>query len=284
MALITAGDYLLSGGSLEFLESIYQSFIEKAAEFILEYRCLGGTLCKPSYDLWEERRGIFSFTQASCAIGLFLASTIAQRLGSGDADRFFQGALELVDGLENVLCSPSLGFSRGIWQGWDRGELQYDWTADSSLFLIPLLCSRFSEKMPAKNCLLKVLELSKTTWERLRSRLVVPDGTGGFCGIARYQGDWYCRPDNSENLPGNPWLISTAWYVMSGLQLGFLDVQSIAEAMAWFDTSSLFSGVMPEQVDCVSLAPASVAPLAWSHAMYLELHAASLGKLTANIG
>ncbi len=284
LALVTAGDYLMNGGSLEFLESIYDGFIKKAAQFILDYTCFGGTLCKPSYDLWEERRGIFSFTQASCAVGLFWASTIAKRLGLDDADEFFKAALGLTDGLVKVLSTPSQGFSRGIPGGWAKGEFQYDWTPDSSLFLIPLLYSRLGDGQPPGKRLETILELSKTTWKRLGGRLAVPDNMGASFGIARYKGDWYCRPENAQDAPGNPWLISTAWRVMSGLELGFLGADVVSEALAWFDARSLFSGIMPEQVDCVSFVPVSVAPLAWSHATLLELQTAARGKLVYNKG
>ncbi len=279
LPLVTAGDYLIAGGSLEFLESIYEGFIEKASEFILSYVLEGGTLCKPSYDLWEERRGIFSYTQASCAAGLYWAWVISKRLGRDRGARYLDGARRLLDGLVTILATGSRGYCRGISGGVGDGEYRYDWTDDASLFLIPLFLSGLGSRPIDGAVLEEAWDLSKVTWTRLSRSLTVPSHVVSDSAIARYRGDWYERPFDAGDQPGNPWLVATAWRLLSGLELGFLTEDEVTQKIPWFDRVSLPSGVMAEQLSCMTFAPVSVAPLAWSHAMHLELAWASQGRI-----
>jgi GH15 family glucan-1,4-alpha-glucosidase len=59
-----AGHYKHSR-DLEFIEKLYNPLIEKAANFMAAYRDTTTGLPKPSYDLWEERRGVSTFTSAA---------------------------------------------------------------------------------------------------------------------------------------------------------------------------------------------------------------------------
>ncbi|MGI6643878.1 MAG: glycoside hydrolase family 15 protein [Bacillota bacterium] len=281
LCLVAAGDYLAAGGSLEFLESIYPSFIEKAAEFTLGYVQEDGTLCRPSFDLWEERRGVFSFTQASCIAGLYWAGVISDRLGRARGTRYREGARRLLDGLVSILGNETRGYCRGIVAGFTDKNCRFDWTEDASLFLIPLLFSGLRLWSIDERLFGKASELSKITWNRLSKSLAVPSRVGPVLGLARYHGDWYERPSDAGDVPGNPWLVTTAWRLLSGLELGLLHEDEISQGIDWFDAVSLPSGVMPEQISCVTSVPLSAAPLAWSHAMFLELGRAGEGRMVS---
>lgn len=281
LSVILAGDYWRLTGDLATLEAVYRPFVRKAARFIASYTSEGGKLVRPSFDLWEERRGIFSFTQAACAGALFAAAEIAGDLpAGGDRDEFLSAARLLLDGLAERLSSAESGFCRGLNCGQQEGDVpRVDWTPDASLFLIPLVlpaavlgeeCSGSPRDTLRQRCV--------TTWRRVSAALGVLLPGKSSPGYARYAGDWYFRPEGAGDLPGNPWPVTTAWRALSGLRLGELSEEEFEEHLMWFSGVAGESGLLPEQLDCVSGEHRSVSPLAWSHAMYLELLAARLAS------
>lgn len=285
LTLVTAGEYLDYTRDLEFLDSIFDPFVSKAARFIQEYVQDDGLLVKPSYDLWEERRGVFSYTQAACVAGLSCASRIARVLGHPIWRSFLDSSRTLMRGLAERLGSLESGFSRGL-RSEPNGEAVHDWTPDASLYIIPLLLTeteRFEDDLSVRGDLDRQLvddirAMSVETWKRLNNELSVNAGDG--CqGVARYAGDWYARPEDAGSLPGNIWPVCSAWRLLSGKRLGLLTQEEYFRESALFERARLPSGVMSEQVDCVRLRPVSVAPLVWSHAMYLEVRSAGLGKM-----
>lgn len=274
LSLVTAGDFLDLTGDLESLHSFYTTFVQRAARFLLDYRTCDGLLVKPSFDLWEERRGIFSFTQAACAGGLLAASRIASALGLEDDSRDFdEGAGALLSGLALHLSSEDKGFCRSL-TGLSDGDCRFDkdWTDDASLLMIPLLLPGVTAPAGLGDSTLQALRgRCATTWRRLRSTLAVHLPGAAVPGYARYAGDWYQRPANALGAPGNPWLVTTAWFALSGVRLGLIDAAGLKSYLDWFDSVTGESGMMPEQVSATTGEMLSVAPLAWSHAMYLEL-------------
>ncbi len=282
LPLVTAGDYLSHKGDLEVLDAAYNSFISRSAKFIEKYASRDGAFVGPSHDLWEERTGVFSFTQASCVAGLCWAGEISDRLGKPDGDQFFERAFAFLRALVSELGTDDAGFARGFLGAniQTRGEADLDWTPDSALYQVPLLLGPLESTRvwdKAKRYLERAQAMSASTWRRLDTSLAVPwRGRQGpndspIWGVARYQGDWYARPDGAGDLPGNPWLISTAWRLLSGYRLGLLSRSDLASGSSFLERASLESGVMPEQVSCLSFEPLSVAPLAWSHASNLDI-------------
>src|SRR3989344_4069894 len=50
---------------LEFIESIYNSLIKKATDFMVSYLDEKTGLPRASYDIWEQKYGISTFTASS---------------------------------------------------------------------------------------------------------------------------------------------------------------------------------------------------------------------------
>jgi GH15 family glucan-1,4-alpha-glucosidase len=69
---------------IEFIRPLYSSLIKKAADFLVSYRDTETKLPLPSYDLWEERYALHSYTVASVIAGLRAAANFA-RLFKDDA-------------------------------------------------------------------------------------------------------------------------------------------------------------------------------------------------------
>lgn len=270
LSLVTAGDYFEETRELSFLDSIFDSFVSKAAGFIQGYVQENGLLVRPSFDLWEERKGIFSFTQATCIAGLYWASMIARALGRPVWSGFRESSFMLLKGLVTRLCCAERGFARGLTDTSCQAASPLDWTPDSSLYLIPLLLwpvEYGADGGPLKE---QALMAAAVTWKRLSKNLAIQSGQG-FVGVGRYLGDWYARPEDAGTLPGNIWPVCSGWRLLSGKRLGLLPAEEYERGCAVFEKARLSSGVMSEQLDCVRLRPSSVAPLVWAHATYLDV-------------
>ena len=68
---------------VEFLKPLYNSIVIPCANWLLEHRDHHG-LPKPSWDLWEERRGIHTFTVAATIGALKAAAEFARDMGAMD--------------------------------------------------------------------------------------------------------------------------------------------------------------------------------------------------------
>jgi len=83
---------------LEFVESIYNSLIRKAANFLLDYRDRDTGLPKPSYDLWEEKFGVHTYTAAVVYGALVAASKCANVLGKTMSEHNYLNAANDIQG------------------------------------------------------------------------------------------------------------------------------------------------------------------------------------------
>lgn len=240
------------------LDEYFRRLVAPAAGFILRHRQAGGTLVKASYDLWEERFGLFAYTQASCAAALGAAYYAARLLDHPSRFEYLKGCREL--------C-------KGLWQHFSSGTMYLrspaDATPDSSLFAIPVFLEwtrEFTDGAAGSDE--KLLGLSRNTFEEFGAALKVC--VRGVEGIARYSGDWYMRPDGSMHLPGNIWPICTGFYLLAGISLGMLSHEECGKWIAMFSHYSTGgSKILPEQVNCLTGKAVGAAPLPWSHAMYL---------------
>lgn len=241
---------------IEFIKPLYKSLIKNAADFMCRYRDPATGLPAPSYDLWEERRGILSYTAGTVFGGLTAASLFCTVFGeTGRADHYRQVAAEIRDAVSTHLWREELGrFCRMISHN-DREELVVDATCDASLWGL-FAFGLYKASDPRITA----------TFSALRERLWLKTPVGG---MARYEGDAFYRVD--QQLPGNPWFIATLWLAdhlveMAGSEeemAGALDI------LGWVTAHALPSGVLAEQVHPFTGAPMSVSPLAWSHATFV---------------
>lgn len=249
------GNYYRCDRDLEFIESLYEPLIRRAADFMISYRDERTKLPLESYDLWEERRGVFTFTAASVSAGLRAAGEIATLLGDArNASRYLRASEQTLEAMVKYLYSEKLGrFLRGVYPQED-GKLKEDATLESStsaVFLLGLL--------PADDP--RVVSTMKAIARGLWAKT-------GIGGVARYHGDYYFRKwDDPEKVPGNPWIICTLWLAQWYIVLATEpeQLQAPMELIRWAISRALPGGVLPEQVHPFTGAPLSVAPLTWSH-------------------
>ncbi len=243
---------------IEFIKPLYRPLIIRAAEFLLAYRDPDSGLPQPSYDLWEERRGVLAFTTASVWAGLQAASRFALAFGETAASRQYRAAASRVKaGAEAVLYRPDLG--RFVRMANRRnGEWEVDGTLDSSLYGLWYF-GMFPPDDP------RIVR----TMETVRDRLWVKTPVGG---LARYEGDSYHQQSHDlQKVPGNPWFVCTLWLAQWLIATARTreDLTAVVPVFDWCVSHGLPSGVMAEQIHPESHAPLSVSPLTWSHAAFV---------------
>lgn len=259
LVLIALWNYYCHSKNFEFINTLYKSLIRKAANFMVEYRDPRTNLPRESYDLWEERRGIFTFTASTVYGGLMAAANFAKLFGDYYlSDKYEKAAQEIKEAILKYLYCPKVGrFLRGVYVEQD-GKLIPDYTLESSLFGVFAF-----GVLPADD------ERVVQTMRAIQEGLWVKTDVGG---IARYTNDYYFQVSQDiENVPGNPWFICTLWLAQWYIAIAKGDEElNIAKTiLRWAASRSLISGAFSEQLHPYTGAPLSVAPLTWSHSTFI---------------
>jgi GH15 family glucan-1,4-alpha-glucosidase len=113
-------------------------------------------------------------------------------------------------------------------------------------------------------------------YERVKEKL----STGADrIGIARYEGDYYFR--TAENVPGNPWIITTLWLAEYEIARAKTreELAPAEERLQWALSHANSAGLLAEQFDPYTYRSTSVTPLTWSHAQYIITFLAYTKKL-----
>jgi glucoamylase len=247
---------------VEEVQPKYRSFIVRAGEFLADYRDASTGLPLPSWDLWEERRGIFTFTCAAVWAGLDAAARFAQAFGDLDhALHFARAAEEIRDGVLERLWDRDAGrFLRMLMPADDEtgtAEIR-DATADASLFGLHFL--GFLEEDDPRLV---------ATLESIADELTVHTDVGG---VARYKGDYYhAVTQDWPRVPGNPWFIAQTWLARWRIARAETEeeLESALEPLQWLVRHASSSGLLAEQVHPFTGAPLAVSPLTWSHAAFI---------------
>lgn len=213
---------------------------------------------RESYDLWEERRGIFTFTCAAVYAGLIAGEKLGDLLDDEEVCSLCRTTYQelkrsIVDELfdrDNEVFFRGINFRCG-----DLDQKVVDRTVDSSVYAIFDFGVLPADDIRVEN-----------TMRRVENKLRV--GTNG--GIARYENDNYHR--QSDQYPGNPWIICTLWlakWYIAKAKSGD-ELEKPLELINWVVNCSLETGIMPEQVHPFTYESLSVAPLTWSHAEFVD--------------
>jgi len=246
---------------IELVLQLAQTLIAPAAEFLAGYIYPHLGLPRETYDLWEERRGVHTWTAAAVVGALEAAGNLVMLLGEEQrAQRYRAAAARIRAGIVAHLYDPALGrFVRGL-QVTGDGGVQRDPTPDASiagLFIFGVL--------PADD------PRVRASMQVLEDRLWVRTDVGG---IARYAGDYYFRTafDDFDRVPGNPWFITTLWIAdwHTAVAGSVHDLARARELLTWVAEHAMPSGILPEQLHPYSGTPLSVAPLCWSHAAFCQ--------------
>ena len=252
---------------IEFVESLYNTFIEPAAEFMCEYIEPTTGLPQASFDLWEEKYGTSTYTTASVYGGLMAAAKFANLLGKDEPSRTYQAiAQRMQTAIGKVLFDDKKGIFVKHVLHTDDDELEYDNTLDISS-LYGLLLFRVYDVEDEK-----ITQMVKAVEKDLQ----VQENSKGF---VRYEGDAYYRMQDADS--PNPWVITTLWiaryYIDKAKSLK--DLKRPLELLEWTGSHANNGGLLAEQMHPNTREQLSTSPLVWSHAEFVLAVQAYLEKV-----
>ncbi len=242
--------------NLEFIEKNYNGLIKLAAEFMVNYIDEETQLPKPSYDLWEEKYGVHTFTACAVYGALNAAANFARLLGKDEsAAKYQQKAEAIKEAILTKLYNKQTGFFyKSIVM--EDGQQKYDDTIDSSSIFGII---RF-DVLPIDDPMVKT---AAGIW---LEKLKLPTSVGG---VARYTDDKYFR--GNDKYTGNPWMITTLWLAQYYIRTSkhAFELKKAEEIIDWVGTHALSTGVLSEQLDPETGAQLSASPLVWSHSEFV---------------
>ena len=241
---------------VEFVRELYRPLVVKCANFLLDFRDENLKLPKPSWNLWEDRRGIHAFTCATVVGGLRAAANFARLFGENERAASYQTAAdEIVSAMqEHLYSSEKEQFFRSL-QFYGDEFYEPDASLDASLFGL-----FYFGAFDAKD------EMVRKTMRLVEEKLSLQTEIGG---IARFESDGYMRV--SEKFIGNPWVMCTLWLADYRIAIAetIEDLQGVLEILQWATDRALPSGVLAEQINPETGEPVSVSPLTWSHSTFV---------------
>ncbi len=222
---------------VEFLKAMYSPMVIAPARWLLEHRDHNG-LPRPTWDLWEERRGVHTFTVAATIGALDAAADFARDMGAFDhAAEFEEGAQRMRGAMMRHLWVESRKRFARMATPLSDGTYRLDMTTDAANFAVFAFGA-----LPADHPSV-VAEMNA-----IRERLWVKTDIGG---VARYERDYYHQVEHTdvEKVPGNPWVICTLWLAQHAIAAAktVADLEQALPYLEWTRHRSLESGVLAEQ-------------------------------------
>jgi len=254
LVLWALGEHYQLYRDIEFTHRLYRRLVVPCAEFMVSFRDEQTGLPRPSWNLWEDRRGIHTFTCSTVVGGLRAAAQFAEVFAEHDRmDRYRTAADEFAVAMRTHLYSESDGrFLRGLLSDYE-GDLRPDPTLDASLFGIFYFgCFDVND------------QIVSSTMQAVADKLA----TGG--GIARFEEDEYMRGNSPD--AGNAWFICTLWLAEYYIAKASTkeELSPALELIQWVADRALPSGVLSEQFDTDAGMQVSVSPLTWSHSTFVS--------------
>jgi len=252
-------EYLETSKDEEFVESMYLTFVQPAANFMAEYRDEATKLPHASYDLWEEKFSTSTYTTAITYRALLAAADMADVFEfPDDAVRWRDIAQEIAENC-HILFNEERGAFRKGYLLQEDGSFQYDDVLDVSSAYGALMFA--TQAFGSKTV--------RSSFKLVEDILLDKSPSGG---APRYENDTYFASQPPHL--GNPWFVTTLWVAQYYVQLARNpDAERLVE---WTMKHALPSGVLSEQVNPTDGSPLSVTPLVWSHAelinTLLDLH------------
>jgi GH15 family glucan-1,4-alpha-glucosidase len=247
--IVMLGEYLHYSKDQDFVFSLYNTFIQPAANFIASFKDEQTGLPHASYDLWEEKFATHTYTAALSYKALEVAAVLADTFEYPDDAVRWRVAGRDFKAHRDVFFDGERKALRKSYLLQDSGSLTFDNTLDIS--------SLYGAVM---------FGLYDIGDDEVRSSLALADklldGNSPSGGVPRYERDHYFESDPAYM--GNPWFVTTLW--LATLNLMGDAHKSVKPVVDWTLKHALPSGVLSEQINPTSGAPLSVTPLVWSHA------------------
>ncbi len=247
---------------IEFISSVYENLVLKTTEFLLEHVDSRTALPRPSFDIWEEKTGVFTWTTATVCAALNAAAGFARVFYDIQRqERLSKAAKNMRNAMMGHLYDPGQRrFINGLLADGTR-DLSFDCSVAGAF-----IHHVFEAGDP----------VVEETMNSLAARLWVEGRVGG---LARHDDDRYQRVNGTAL--GNPWFVGTLWLARWHIARARSPEQLTKglDLLSWTASHALPSGVLAEQMDPDTGAPVSVSPLVWSHAEFVIAVCEYLDKL-----
>lgn len=234
------------------LKEFYKEMIVPMANFMVGFTDKLTGLPKPSYDLWEQTFLTTTYTTAVVYAALNAASDLAAAAhDQNNAVKWRVAAGDIQTAAHKHLYNEDRKmFYRGLII--KDSQIIKDKVIDcSSVF------GAYNFGLFASNS-----EEITTSIETIKQLFSINDGV---LGLPRYEDDNYRRV--SPGITGNYWFITSFWLAQYYIDTGKPD--KALEIIDWVRGHALSTGIMAEQLDPVTNAIISPAPLTWTHAEYV---------------
>lgn len=236
----------------KLLDDFYDSLVKPMANFLSEYIDVTTGLIKPSYDLWEQRFMVTTYTTSVTYAALVAASDLAEEIGDSDSSIKWRTSADDIRAAAHkyLYNSDRKVLYKGIYI--DNGEMTEDPTIDCSAvfgaFMFGLFDSESDEMKSSVGMVEEVFGINT-----------------GAIGLPRYENDDYRRV---SPVTGNIWFITSLWLAQYYIAKDEDDKANVI--IDWVKSTALSTGMMSEQYDPVTKEIISPAPLAWTHAEYIS--------------
>lgn len=254
LELWSLNEHCKASGDYKWLEPDHAKIIGMA-KFLAEYVDETTGLPKPSYDLWEERRGVHTFTVSTVVAGLEAAAKILEKLGDKGKSLYEDAASRVRQAMLDHLVDPKSNCFLRELQSIGAQKLQPDYLPDASLLMV----GRFAS-LPYDH------PVVQATTEWVERETTVHSPIGGLC---RYPTDYYARV--TDAYPGNPWIITTMWLAQEQIRIAKWknDLDTPLKHLLWVVDRAESTGVLGEQFHPDTGEVLTVSPLTWSHAEFI---------------
>lgn len=253
VVLYMLGEYEQYTQDIEFVRSLYNTFIQPAANFMADFIDEETGLPHASYDLWEEKFLTNTYTAAVTYQALLVAADFAEKFEYPDDAATWKIAAERILKGSETFYEPNREILRKGFLLQQDGSLQFDNTLDISSLYGVMMYGLHDEKADV---------LHNTVFEV--ERMLLDQSPTGGC--PRYEFDKYF--ESQPPFLGNPWFVTTLW--MAQYYVRAKQTDKARHYLDWCMSHALPSGVFSEQVNPNNGYPVSVTPLVWSHAEFIN--------------
>ncbi|MCA9361178.1 glycoside hydrolase family 15 protein [Candidatus Kaiserbacteria bacterium] len=242
---------------LEFIESLYNDFIEPVANFMSEFMVGETGLPEATYDLWEEKFGTHTYTASAVYGALLAASSFANLLGKEEPARTYSAVAQRIQSsIMSQLYDEETGMFIKCLRAYDDRDVEYDKTVDISSFFGPIYFGVIDIDDERVERAIKVIE----------ARLRVQASSAGYM---RYENDNYYTLQDAGS--PNPWVITTLWvaqyHIMKAKNID--ELKPAYDLLEWTCSHATAGGVLSEQMHPHTREHLSTSPLIWSHAEFV---------------
>lgn len=253
LTLFVFGQFYQKNKDPALLKEFYQSMIVPMANFMTSFVDSATGLPKPSYDLWEEKFLVSTFSTAATHGALLAAAELAEASDDTDNSVKWRLAAEEINfaAQKYLLDSDRKTFIKGVVVNGE--EMTPDNTVDTSSLFGAFM---FGLAPPDSDLLSATFDLTKSRLSSGEEQL----------DLARYENDNYLRK-SADSRP-NIWIITSLWAAQFQIEQG--NKSEAFRILDWAKAQASPTGTFSEQLDPQTGERVSVEPLTWSHAEYVS--------------